>query len=333
MDFSSYDYIIVAFSGGKDGTACVLHLLEQGVPKDKITLWHHDVDGREGSELMDWPVTKDYCKKFAEALELKLRFSWKQGGFEREMLRDDTLTAPVFFEDMDGQVVTCPVGTPRKRKKPCTVCGHLDCLGCRQKFPQVTADLGQRWCTAYLKIDVGCKAFSNQAAFDGKRTLFITGERAEESTCRAKYAEFEPHKRHAKKRHIDHHRPVHSWKEKQVWDIIERWKIKVHPCYYLGWGRCSCAACIFGSNNQWASLNKISPMMINRIINYEKTFGVTIHRTKSVAERIQSGKPYPTALSDSHEGRLVMGKEFTDSVWMSVWKLPAGAFGESAGPI
>ena len=110
---------------------------------------------------------------------------------------------------------------------------------------------------------------SYQKAFDGKRTLFVTGERAEESPCRAKYAEFEPHAKDCRsgrlKRHIDHCRIVHDWKEKQVWDIIERWKIKVHPCYYLGWGRCSCAACIFGNDNQWASLNKIAPQMIERI--------------------------------------------------------------------
>jgi len=332
MDFSLYDYIIVAFSGGKDSTACVLHLLEAGAPKDKIALWHHDVDGREGSELMDWPITKDYCRKFAEHMELPLRFSWKQGGFEREMLRDNTLTAPVFFEDINGNVVECPPGKPRKRTKPCGVCGSLDCLGCRQKFPQVTADLGQRFCTSYLKIDVSCRAINNQKAFEGKRTLFVTGERAEESACRAKYAEFEPHRTNVKKRHVDHYRPVHSWTEKQVWDIIKRHKIHAHPCYYLGWGRCSCAACIFGSDNQWTSLNRLSPVKVNRIIKYEERFGLTIHRTKSVAKRVQSGKSYPAAAPDSHEGRLVMSREFTDSVWMPVWKLPAGAFGENAGP-
>lgn len=36
---------IVAFSGGKDSVAMVLHLLEIGVPKESIHLHHHDVDG------------------------------------------------------------------------------------------------------------------------------------------------------------------------------------------------------------------------------------------------------------------------------------------------
>jgi tRNA(Ile)-lysidine synthase TilS/MesJ len=46
-DLNSYDVIVVAFSGGKDSIACVLHLLELGGPRERIELWHHDVDGRE----------------------------------------------------------------------------------------------------------------------------------------------------------------------------------------------------------------------------------------------------------------------------------------------
>ena len=42
-----------------------------------------------------------------------------------------------------------------------------------------------RWCSAYLKIDVGAAALRGQARFEGKRTLFVTGERAEESAARA----------------------------------------------------------------------------------------------------------------------------------------------------
>lgn len=353
LDFNSYDYIIVAFSGGKDSTACVLDLLERGAPKEKMLLWHHDIDGREGSKLMDWPITRDYCRKFAEHIGIPLQFSWKKGGFEREMLRSDSLTAPVLFEDVKGEIVECPSATPpdirTKRvwkdfpvrryitiNSRCTVCGRLlgnkHCRGCRQKFPQVTANLGQRWCTSYLKITVGCKALSNQKIFDGKRTLFITGERGEESPNRKRYKEFEPHEKNAKKRHVDHYRPVHKWKEKQVWDIIERWKIKVHPCYYLGWNRCSCAGCIFGNENQWASLNQIMPEMVKKISDYEEQFGLTIHRKHSVLERIQSGTPYQAADPDCHEGRLIRAEEFTDSVWMPVWKLPAGAFGDDTGP-
>jgi tRNA(Ile)-lysidine synthase TilS/MesJ len=72
VDLASYDTFIVAFSGGKDSLACLLHLIESGVPRERIELWHHDVDGREGSTLMDWACTRDYCRKVAEAFGVKI---------------------------------------------------------------------------------------------------------------------------------------------------------------------------------------------------------------------------------------------------------------------
>ena len=102
MDLHSYDHIIVAFSGGKDSTACVLHLKEAGADLSKVELWHHDVDGREGSELMDWPITRGYCESFAKALDLPLYYSWKVGGFEREMLRDQALAVSGLLVDRMG---------------------------------------------------------------------------------------------------------------------------------------------------------------------------------------------------------------------------------------
>lgn len=105
MNLDSYDHIIVYFSGGKDSLACLLHLLELGVPKDKIELWHHDVDGREGSRMKkDWPITRDYCRAAAEALGIDLYFSWRMGGFEREMLRENARTAPTRFETPSGAI-------------------------------------------------------------------------------------------------------------------------------------------------------------------------------------------------------------------------------------
>jgi 3'-phosphoadenosine 5'-phosphosulfate sulfotransferase (PAPS reductase)/FAD synthetase len=176
-DLSSYSTIVVAFSGGKDSLACLLHLLESGVERDRIELWHHDVDGREGSELMDWRCTRSYCERVAEALGVRIFFSWKVGGFEREMLREGTATAPTRFELPDGSVAESG-----GRGKP----------GTRLKFPQKAADLSVRWCSAYLKIDVGASALRNQARFENTRTLVVSGERAEESSARAKYRGFEP---------------------------------------------------------------------------------------------------------------------------------------------
>lgn len=321
-DLSSYHNIIVAFSGGKDSIACLIALLDAGVDPRRIELWHHDVDGEEGSTLMDWPVTRDYCRKVAESFGLPIYFSWRVGGFEREMLRDGTPTAPVVFENWRKRLVSVGGNGP---------------VGKRQKFPQVSADLSVRWCSAYLKIDVGAAALRNQERFDFQRTLFVTGERAEESAARAKYKTFEPHRadlRHGKKkRHVDQWRPVHGWTEQQVWDALKRYGVVPHPAYQLGWGRVSCAACIFGSKDQWASLRAVNPEQFERVAMYEARFGCTIQRKRSVRELADAGTAYERT-ADAALVRLAVHARFDSPVRVApdAWELPAGAFGESCGP-
>lgn len=327
-DINSYDHIIVAMSGGKDSTACFLNLLDAGADMSKVELWHHCIDGREGSELMDWAVTEDYCRKFADAFNVPIYYSWRQGGFEQEMLRNKSYTGDVFFE-----VPTDTAGTQLIRKESSK---QERFMNTRLKFPQVTADLSVRWCSSYLKIDVSKIAINNQHRFSGKKTLFITGERGEESAARAKYEAFEPHQCDRREgglqRHVDHWRPVLSWLSTDVWAIIERYKVVAHPAYYLGWGRVSCAACIFGSRNAFASLNKINPEQVKRVSDYEKQFGLTIKRKMSVPEMVELGEVYP-GCENKDKVIQVLAKEYTGEIFTDNWLLPAGAHGENCGAI
>lgn len=315
-----YDKYIVCFSGGKDSTACFLHLLEIGIPVEKIELWHHEIDGREGSSLMDWNCTPAYCKSFAKAFNVPIYFSWKEGGFEREMLRENSLTAPTKFENENGEVVT--VGGIAG--KPST----------RRKFPQVSGDLKVRWCSAYLKIDICATAIRNQPRFAGMNVCVISGERGEESAQRAKYAELENDRadnRDGKSRRlIDRWRPIKNWLETDVWEIIRKYKIRVHPCYYMGWGRCSCRYCIFGNANQMASAYFVAPEQGNKLMGYEEEFGLTIKRNKSLEELILQGTRYLAITSELKE--VSNSKDYTLEIFMNDWYLPAGAFGESCGP-
>lgn len=52
LPLEEYDLIVVLISGGKDSIACFYKLLELGVPKEKIELWHHDIDGGHPSRRM-----------------------------------------------------------------------------------------------------------------------------------------------------------------------------------------------------------------------------------------------------------------------------------------
>lgn len=190
-----------------------------------------------------------------------------------------------------------------------------------------------------MKSDVAAAAIRNQPRFINKRVLIVTGERAEESAARACHATFEPHKTDLRKsgktpRHIDHHRPIHGWDEAQVWEILKRWRINPHPAYRLGWGRVSCAGCIFGSKNQWASLRRVNRLQFTQIAGYEQQFGCTIRRDRiTIIEAADAGSAYP-AITDE------LIAEALDPHWNwaiilpadQPWELPAGAFGDSSGP-
>jgi 3'-phosphoadenosine 5'-phosphosulfate sulfotransferase (PAPS reductase)/FAD synthetase len=188
-------------------------------------------------------------------------------------------------------------------------------------------------------------AIRNQPRFENSKTLIVTGERGEEAFYgkgakekyqawldgsleakgRANYAEFENDRTHTTgkmNRTVHHWRPILRWPEAQVWGIIERYKVNPHPAYNLGWGRLSCAACIFGNKHQWASLRQQNPTMFDRIDELEQELDFTIDNKQSVVEIADKGTPYDHANDPAKVGDIF--------VWN--WKLPSGAFGDSTGP-
>lgn len=262
-------------------------------------------------------MTEAYCRAVAVAFGVPIYYSWKEGGFKREMLRQDMPTARTIGETPSGNIQSGGNGPD----------------GTRLKFPQVSANLSVRWCSAYLKIDVAASVLRTDPRFEDSKTLFITGERAEESSARARYAEIEVHRadrRNGRKgRHIDHWRPVHGWSEKQIWKLIETYRVNPHPAYWLGFGRTSCLSCIFGSPNQWATVQRIDPDRIERIAYYEDRFDCTIHRTDTIQDRVAKGTAYRV---DDRYAAIAMQDYYDEPVFLDDWKLPAGAFGESCGP-
>jgi Phosphoadenosine phosphosulfate reductase family len=326
LDLLSYDKYIVMLSGGKDSVASLLHLLDLGVDRSKVEIMHASIDGGagEGGEgLMDWASTPAYVRAFGKALGIPVYFCWKQGGFLREMMRNQTETAPTMFETPDGLR---------------TAGGNSGKFNTRLQFPQTSPDLSVRYCSGYLKVDPCATAIRNQTRFNQSRTLVITGERAAESASRANYKVFEADRADARNgklgRVVDHFRPVHSWSEAEVWAIIERWNINPAAPYRLGWSRLSCKNCIFGSASQWRSAQVVDPESVNRIASLEKQFGKTIDRKMDVLTKAARG----TAYAGTQNAALVA--EANDANWNGpifltpgTWTLPAGAFGDCSGPV
>lgn len=285
-------------------------------------MWHHDIDGN-GEHFFDWPITKDYCKKFAEAFKVPIYFSWKEGGFKRELLRENERTAPIFTETPDQGIIS--KGGDRGK------------FSTRLKFPQISPDLKVRWCSSYLKIDVCAASIRMQKRFEGIKTLVISGERGEESKARSKYKIHEPDRsdnRGGSKvdRHVDRWRPIRDWKEEDVWEIIEKYSVRAHPCYYLGYSRCSCMHCIFGNKDQFATSKNIDPCGMKNIINLEKYFGVTLKRDTDLVNLIDSGNVYKSTIENPELSKLAMSEIYNLNIIIDNWRLPTGAFGESCGP-
>lgn len=320
-NLNNYSKFIIAWSGGVDSLACILHLLELGVGRNQIELWHHLIDGREGDSFMDWPCTPGYARAVAIALGVEYYESWKVKGFRGEMLKENSRTLPTRFEVPDGRVLQSGgiIGKP----------------GTRRLFPQVTAKLAQRWCSSVLKIDIMSAALRNQPRFNYTKTLVITGERADESVARAHYETFEPHRadlrggRHVW-RWIDHWRPIHEWSKMDCWRIAERWKINPHPCYRLGFGRCSCMFCIFANPQQYASAAELDPVRFAELIAYEAEFGKTIKRHASLFDFTKGIATYENMKQVDIDAAL--SHNWREPIIMDKWVLPSGATASLDGP-
>ena len=310
----------------------------------------------------DWPCTPPYCRAVAEAFGLKLLFSRRLGGFKAEMTKQNDFTKHMVFELVDGGQSTSrlPSASVLAKREEKIAAGEG---GTRMKFPAKSASLMERWCSAYLKIDVGRSWLGNDPHFKGKTVVTLTGERAAESTSRAFYSPYEPHERSLKGapagtpledkvqaagKNWWRWRAVHDWDEERVWDAIERYRINPHVGYKLGWGRLSCMTCIFGDHNQWAATRDLDPQRFEMLGNIEQLFGAywranglpnfkgTIDAKLTVHQMADRGRSFvPRGREFERLQRIALDSgPYAEDIIVPArsWKLPPGAFKEGGGP-
>ncbi|HAV1520127.1 TPA: phosphohydrolase [Vibrio parahaemolyticus] len=333
IDVDEYDVVVLAFSGGKDSIAAFLRLLDMGVPRERIELWHHLVDGHTSEEpFMDWVFMDAYCEAFAREFGVKYYRSWLHKGFKGEMLKNNSKPHHHVIETPDGFNEL-----PRPLAKP----------GTRMKYPQQGADLRTRWCSSELKINVGKRGLTSQDRFLGfdKKVLYITGERREESSNRSKYMQLsntpgvdtirgKEGKRVMKPRFVDSWRNVLHFTEEEVWELIAKYRVIPPVPYRLGWGRSSCMTCIFNGDRIFATLLAYFPERVEEIAHYEDDFGLAISRDgRNVLERARAAKPFE--IKDDEALLQAAQKEYFLPIILKEnqpWVLPSGAFAsESSG--
>lgn len=327
LDFKDYDKVIISLSGGKDSTASLLHMIDSGVPRDKIEVWHQSVDGMNGTKepFFDWPSTEGYVRKLAEHLGVKLGWQWRARGFKGELYRKDSPTGDVhYINEWESPTDHC---LPSKKDKS----------GTRLRFPAKTANLSTRYCSASLKIDVARRVMNNRPDLvktteEPIKILWVTGERRQESPARAKYNEVEVHPSNSRARTVHWWRAVIDWKEEEIWQKMKDHGIIPHPAYQCGFPRLSCRSCIFFSKDHWATLDEVSPEVTEMLHSVEEDLHFTIDQKFSVPELIQMGKSRITDENRDYIPKLV--SEWTDPVTTNDWKIPSGAFsGDGGGSI
>ena len=336
LPLEDYDLIAVLISGGKDSVACYLKLLELGVPKEKIELWHHNIDGGHPSRRMDWRCTQNYVRALADAEQVKLRVSYRVNGFFGELYRIGASEPIEWIEPDTGEVKQCRLSSKylkcKELKEQATeeMEELLKQYGYRWKFPAKSPDLSRRWCSAYLKICVADSIISNlEQTRSNKKILIVSGERRGESAGRAKYNEMEVHRTNAEAKA---HRIVHQWRavidysEKDVWELLKRHHINPHPCYRIGWNRCSCAMCIFSTPRLFAGFKELFPDEFAELRHDEEVLGFTLDNKKNLDEFVGCAESCVCWDDQKAIHSILTGEFGTDDIYVKNWNYPVGAF-------
>lgn len=218
-----------------------------------------------------------------------------------------------------------------------TVVSNLDRLGeleelggKRHKFPAKGGTHSGRWCSGNLKAAVQDSVTANlEETKHDKKILIVSGERRGESAGRSKYNEMEIHRTNATAKA---HRVVHQWRccidysEKDVWELLKRHHINPHPCYRIGWNRCSCMMCIFSTPRLFAGVKELFTDAYASLRHDEEVLGFTLDNKKNLDEFI-GDTPSCVCWNDKKAIHSILTGEFgTEDIYTENWNYPVGAF-------
>jgi hypothetical protein len=194
-----------------------------------------------------------------------------------------------------------------------------------------------RYCTSVGKSKVYEKVIRQQQdTKEGVKILVVSGERRGESVNRSKYNEIELSSCNAT---VKGNRLVHHWRlvidhsEADIWEIIKRHRCVPHPCYSLGWNRCSCAMCIFSKREQWAGIRELFPHLYEEVCQDEVRLGFTLNVYKTLDEYVGDARSCVYHGDPKAMRQMLRGEFDPKDLYVREWRYPAGAFhGSEGGP-
>lgn len=125
-----------------------------------------------------------------------------------------------------------------------------------------------------MKAQITEKWIRTNRLWLGKKVLFCTGERWDESPRRSKLPVLMYHPTHLKTKRVGEFtchwvRPVLSKMKGHMFEAAKRLGVDPHPCYGQGFSRCSCIACFFSPNSEIVKNMRKHPEIFRRLIAVE----------------------------------------------------------------
>jgi len=261
MDLTSYDWIVINTSAGKDSQA-MLDLVV-GMAKtlnilDRVVAVHCDLG------QVEWQGTKELAAEQCTHYGIPLHIVRREKGDLLQQVEERGMW-------------------PDNKNRYCTS---------DQKRDQVAKVI-----TSLVNSFVEKMTKNTRPV----RVLNCMGLRAEESATRAKKVPFQVNKRLTNgKREVFDWLPIHTWTVQQVWACIKASSVKYHFAYDLGMPRLSCCFCIFASEGALMIAGKHNPELLSKYVRVEKSTGHDFrHRFKiaSIQARLNAGEQPPATVA------------------------------------
>lgn len=261
MDITSYDWIVINTSAGKDSQAMmeyVVGLARTAGVLERVIAVHCDL-GR-----VEWKGTRELAEEHCRHYGIKLHVVRREQG------------------DLLDQV-------EKRGKWPDNKNRYCTSDQKRDQVAKLVTSLVNGWIDTHLE--------SSRPV----RVLNCMGLRAEESSARAKKMPFQANKRLTNgKRKVFDWLPIHGWLVGQVWEAIKQSGVRYHYAYDLGMPRLSCCFCIFASEGALMIAGKHNPDLLKEYVRVEKATGHDFRhgfKIESIQTRLAAGEQPPARVA------------------------------------
>lgn len=218
--------VIVKWSGGKDSTALIEALIENGVRPH--TILNCDTG---------WEALEHY-----DHIEREKQRILSAHGLEVTTVMLDVRLDPELLAIAEKLEAEAGLGvSPMIRRAIKNACFSRPGKG----------PGGGKWCTSDLKIRPAGIWYEAQE-WDSE-PVFATGVRRDESRSRAASLVWEQQKSAP---YLDEWRPLAAWSVRDVADILTRHRVPVHPLYQQGCDRVGCWPCIHAGKAEIERISK-----------------------------------------------------------------------------